>query len=153
MDWVIRRAIEADVAEIVALLADDALGSQRETPDNLASYLAAFALLDRDPNQFLAVMSAEGRVIGTMQLNYLLGLSHQGAVRAQIEAVRIAADLRGQGLGGELIAWGIAQARARNCRLVQLTSHASRLAAHRFYERLGFSATHTGFKLNLHDTH
>ena len=151
MEWVIRKAIEGDIPEIVALLADDALGSQRETPDDLAPYLAAFAALDRDPNQFLTAMSAEGRVIGTMQLNYILGLSHQGAVRVQIEAVRIAAHLRGQGLGGELINWGIAQAQARNCHLVQLTSHSTRLAAHRFYERLGFMPTHTGFKLNLHE--
>jgi GNAT superfamily N-acetyltransferase len=147
--WTIRRATESDVPAIVALLADDHLGATRESPGDLAPYASAFAAIDADPNVFLAVMEAENRLIGTMQLTFLHGLSFKGAVRLQIEAVRIASDLRGQGLGGELIAWGVAQARARGCRLVQLTSNAARPDAHRFYERLGFHHTHAGFKLDL----
>lgn len=150
--WTIRRATETDVPAIVALLADDHLGAARESLDDLAPYLAAFAAIDADPNVFLAVMEAEGRIIGTMQLTFLHGLSFRGAVRMQIEAVRIASDLRSQGLGGELIAWGVAQARSRGCRLVQLTSNAARPDAHRFYERLGFHHTHAGFKLDLAKT-
>ena len=149
MNWTIRRATEADIPAIVEMLMDDSFGTHRESLDDLAPYLRAFSEIDRDPNQFLAVMEADGRLIGTMQITYILGLSMHGAVRAQIEAVRIASDLRGQGLGGELINWGIAQARERGCRLVQLTSNAKRVDAHRFYERLGFARSHTGFKLDL----
>lgn len=149
IDWSTRRAAKADVAAIVALLADDALGATRESLDDLAPYLKAFAVIDRDPSVFLAVMESSGRIIGTMQMTFLQGLSHRGALRAQIEAVRIASDLRGQGLGGELIKWAIEEARRRGCILVQLTSDASRTDAHRFYTRLGFAHTHAGFKLKM----
>lgn len=97
----------------------------------------------------LIVAERDGRVIGTLQLSFLPGLSHRGAWRGQIEAVRIASDLRGHGLGGELIGWAVAQCRARGCRMAQLTSKNDRVDAHRFYERLGWDKSHAGFKLVL----
>ena len=149
-DLVMRRATEADVPTIVALLADDELGAKRESPEDMAPYLAAFAAIDADPHQLLVAAELDGAIVGTMQLTFIRGLSHRGATRAQIEAVRIASDSRGQGLGSTLIAWAIEEARRRNCYLVQLTSNNSRLDAHRFYTRLGFTQSHAGFKLQLH---
>lgn len=147
----IRAAEERDVAAIVALLADDELGAARETPGDLAPYLEAYRRIAETPRELLvvAVDEADGAVVGTMQLSFLPGLSHRGATRCQIEAVRVASARRGGGLGGDLIAWAIETARARGCRMVQLTSSNTRLGAHRFYERLGFEASHVGFKLGL----
>jgi GNAT superfamily N-acetyltransferase len=114
-----------------------------------ARYGAAFDAIHADPNQMLVVAERDGRVIGTMQLSFLPGLSWKGAWRGQIEAVRIASDLRGRGLGAELIDWAVAECRARGCRMAQLTSKGDRLDAHRFYERLGWDKSHAGFKLKL----
>lgn len=147
---VMRRATEADVLKIVALLADDELGAKRESPSDIAPYLAAFAAIDADPQQLLVAAELDGEIAGTMQLTFIRGLSHRGAVRAQIEAVRIASPLRGQGFGTILIEWAIEEARHRDCYLVQLTSNNSRPDAHRFYTRLGFTQSHAGFKLQLH---
>jgi GNAT superfamily N-acetyltransferase len=145
----IRPATRADVGAIVAMLADDPLGAERESPEDLAPYLAAFAVIDADPHQVLVVADRDGAVVGTAQLSLLAGLSRRGATRAQIEAVRVSSTERGSGLGTTLIEWAIEEARARGCALVQLTSDKSRVAAHRFYLRLGFEATHEGFKLML----
>jgi GNAT superfamily N-acetyltransferase len=149
----IRTATRADVPAIVALLADDPLGAQRESlgesPSELEPYLRAFAVLDADPHQVLVVADREGVVVGTAQLSLLAGLSRRGATRAQIEGVRVAASERGSGLGTTLIEWAVGEARERGCALVQLTSDKSRVDAHRFYERLGFTATHEGFKRQL----
>jgi GNAT superfamily N-acetyltransferase len=145
----IRPATRADVGAIVAMLADDPLGAERESPEDLAPYLAAFAVIDADPHQVLVVADRDGAVVGTAQLSLLAGLSRRGATRAQIEAVRVSSTERGSGLGTTLIEWAIEEARARGCALVQLTSDKSRLDAHRFYLRLGFEATHEGFKLML----
>lgn len=145
----VRRARRGDVPAIVALIAADQLGAGREAPDDPAPYLAAFAAIDADANQYLAVAELDGALVGTLQLTYLPGLSHRGAWRAQIEAVRIAEAHRGTGLGTALIEWAIGQARERGCRMVQLTSNASRDGAHRFYTRLGFVGSHVGFKLVL----
>lgn len=112
-------------------------------------YGAAFDAIHADRNQMLVVAELGGRIVGTLQLSFLAGLSHRGAWRGQIEAVRIASDLRGQGLGGELIDWAVAECRARGCRMAQLTSKGDRLDAHRFYERLGWDKSHAGFKLKL----
>jgi GNAT superfamily N-acetyltransferase len=146
---VIRRAVNADVPEIVTLLADDALGATRESLDDLTPYLAAFERIDSDPNQFLAVMERSHVIIGTLQLTFLAGLSRKGATRAQIEAVRISSAERGGGLGKQFIEWAIEEARSRGCVLVQLTSDISRVDAHRFYQNLGFEHTHAGFKYTL----
>ncbi|WP_153540250.1 GNAT family N-acetyltransferase [Streptomyces sp. RB17] len=148
-DLEIRPATANDLAEIVAMLADDPLGAQRESPGDMTPYRAALGRLEADPNQHLVVAVREGRVIGTLQLTIIPGLSHKGATRALIEAVRIHADERGSGLGSLLIEWAIDTARRLECRMVQLTSDKTRTDAHRFYERLGFSATHEGFKLRL----
>ncbi|MFF9394824.1 GNAT family N-acetyltransferase [Streptomyces griseoluteus] len=148
-DLAIRPAAPDDIPAIVAMLADDPLGAQRESPDDLTPYLAAFERLDTDPNQHLVVAVRDGRVIGTLQLTIIPGLSRRGATRSLIEAVRIHADERGSGLGSELIQWAVDTSRHLGCHLVQLTSDKARTDAHRFYERLGFTASHEGFKLNL----
>jgi GNAT superfamily N-acetyltransferase len=145
---IIRRALAADVEHIVALLADDPLGTARERPGD-PRYAEAFARLDADPHQLLAVAESGGEVVGTLQLTFIAGLSRLGATRAQIEAVRVRADQRGGGLGRRLVEWAVQQARERGCALIQLTSDASRTDAHRFYARLGFAATHVGMKLVL----
>ncbi|ANT53748.1 GNAT family acetyltransferase [Mesorhizobium amorphae CCNWGS0123] len=133
------------------MLADDPLGRGREdTSEPLAkAYRDAFATVGADPNQFLAVMTDGDRVIGTLQITYLAGLSLQGALRGQIEAVRIADDRRGERLGQCLLEWAIEECRRHGCRIVQLTTNKSRLDAHRFYDRFGFKASHIGYKLEL----
>ncbi|WP_344683522.1 GNAT family N-acetyltransferase [Saccharopolyspora taberi] len=146
---IIRRATGADVPAIVALLADDELGSTRESPDDLAPYEHAFAQIDADRGEHLVVAERDHQVIGTLQLSLLPGLSRRGALRAQIEGVRIAGSARGLGLGETLVRWAIDEARSLGCVLVQLTSDKTRGDAHRFYERLGFTASHEGFKLPL----
>ncbi|GAA4657816.1 GNAT family N-acetyltransferase [Streptomyces chumphonensis] len=148
-DLTMRPATADDLADIVALLADDPLGAARESPGDLAPYRAAFAAVAADPQQHLVVAERAGRTVGTLQLTVVPGLSRQGASRALVEAVRVHGDERGSGLGSELIGWAVAEARRLGCRLVQLTSDASRTDAHRFYERLGFTASHVGFKLTL----
>lgn len=145
---VCRRAEPEDLDAVVALLADDALGSCREHPGSPA-YAAAFAAIAADPNQLLAVAVAQGEVVGTLQLTFIPGISHCGAWRGEIEAVRIASDRRGTGLGRQMMEWAVAQCRARGCRLVQLTTNQVRTDAHRFYARLGFQQSHLGFKLSL----
>src|SRR5215469_1469380 len=150
--FAVRRATAADVPAIVGLLADDELGAAREAGSGpeLAAYRTAFAAIDADPGQLLLVVTAEdGQVAATMQLTFIPGLARQGALRAQIEAVRVGAGYRSQGLGEAMIAWAVAEARRRGCRMVQLTSDKRRTDAHRFYQRLGFAATHEGFKLPL----
>ncbi|MEV6022967.1 GNAT family N-acetyltransferase [Streptomyces sp. NPDC052036] len=148
-DLEIRHAVVDDVPAIVALLADDPLGAQRESPDDLTPYLTALDRVDSDPNQHVMVAVRDGRVIGTLQLTIIPGLSRKGANRSIIEGVRIHADERGSGLGTQLIEWAIDESRRRDCQLAQLTSDISRTDAHRFYQRLGFEASHVGFKIRL----
>ncbi|MGW1327730.1 N-acetyltransferase family protein [Streptomyces antibioticus] len=148
-DLEIRPATTEDVPAIVALLADDPLGARRESPDDLTPYLTALERIGADPNQRLVVAVREGRVVGTLQLTIVPGLSRRGATRSIIEGVRVHADERGSGLGTRFIEWAIEESRSENCQLVQLTSDSTRTDAHRFYERLGFEATHVGFKLPL----
>lgn len=146
-----RRARSDDLPAIVALLADDALGATREDPSLPvnARYQDAFAAIDRDPNQFLAVVELDSSIAGCLQLSFIPGLSRLGLWRGQIESVRIAAGLRGAGLGRAMFEWAIAQCRERGCGLVQLTTDRARPDARRFYESLGFAASHDGMKLNL----
>jgi ribosomal protein S18 acetylase RimI-like enzyme len=146
-----RPATRADLVAIVRLLADDELGSQREqVAEPLpAGYDQAFAAIAADLNNHLIVAEQDGMVIGTMQLTIIPSLSFQGSRRLQIEAVRVDGRYRNQGIGRYMIQWAIEQAREKNCRLVQLTTHKSRTAAHRFYARLGFVASHEGMKLDL----
>lgn len=162
---IFRDAKREDVPAIVALLADDILGADRETAQVDDAYWVAFEQIQSDPRSRLIVADANGGapsggapngktdpgqpVAGTLQLNLLPGLSRHGMLRAQIEGVRIAAPHRGQGLGRTMIEWAIGQAREQGCGLVQLTSDKHRLDAVRFYESLGFKASHEGLKLSL----
>lgn len=145
----LRRATKADLPRILALLADDQLGATREDAADLVPYQKAFDAIDADPAHLLVVGELAGEVVATFQLSYLPGLSRKGSWRAQIEAVRVSDVLRGQGVGALMIEWALEQARERGCSLVQLTTDKSRTAAHRFYERLGFVASHEGMKLTL----
>lgn len=155
----VRRATRADVPAIVAMLADDHLGATREAALGSseaaapASYLEAFEAINADPHQELVVAELDGEAVGTMQLTFIPYLTYQGGWRAQIEAVRIASTRRGDGLGHEFFAWAIERARQRGCHLVQLTTDKRRGDAHRFYEALGFVASHEGMKLDLRQEH
>lgn len=151
VDISIRRATRDDVSEIVRLLADDALGKQRERfeqplPDD---YYQAFREIDADVQNELVVAVASGAVIGTMQLTFIPSLSFQGGKRAQVEAVRVDSRYRNQGIGRKLFEWAIERARHEGCRFVQLTTNIERTDAHRFYYSLGFVASHAGMKLDL----
>jgi ribosomal protein S18 acetylase RimI-like enzyme len=147
----IRPARREDVPAIVALLADDPLGQTREeVADPLSeTYWRAFDDLTRQSGNFEFVADAVGTVVGCLQLTVIPGLSRRGAKRGLIEAVRVGAAHRGAGLGDRMIRHAIEVARAEGCALVQLTTDKSRADAHRFYERLGFAATHLGMKLEL----
>jgi GNAT superfamily N-acetyltransferase len=151
IDLTFRRATRDDLPAIVAMLSDDALGQTREDPrlPLARSYLDAFAAIEADANQYLAVVEAAGRVVGTLQLTFIPNISRKGAWRAQIEAVRIDASMRGEGLGRRMFEWSFDQARQRGCTLIQLTSDVAREDAHRFYESMGFTAGHLGFKKAL----
>lgn len=144
----LREARREDVPAIVALLADDALGAGREGPADDA-YYTAFELIAADPGNRVLVAEAAGRVVGTLQLTIIPGLSRHGMLRGQIEGVRVSADQRGQGLGRRMIERAIELARDSGCGLVQLTSDKRRPDAVRFYESLGFTASHEGLKLPL----
>lgn len=146
-----RRATEMDIPAIVALLANDVLGKDREdpsTPPN-GKYIEAFSAIDADPNQMLIVATANDDVVGTLQLTFVPGLTRTGAWRGQIEGVRVAAQFRGAGLGKQMFEWAIEQCRSRGCHIVQLTTDKERSDAHRFYENLGFVSSHIGYKLTL----
>ena len=147
----LREARRIEVPAIVAMLADDMLGGSREvTSEPLPeSYYKAFDALARDPNNRLLIAELEGEIVGTLQITFIHGLSRQGAKRALLEAVRVAAPYRGKGIGEEIVRAAIEIARQENCAMVQLTTDKSRKDAHRFYERLGFEASHEGMKLTL----
>jgi GNAT superfamily N-acetyltransferase len=149
---VLRRAGAGDLPAIVDLIAADQLGATRDgvrTAGDLAAYQAAFEAIDRDPSHLLLVAQSGHDIVATMQLSFLPGLARRGALRAQIEAVRVHEAYRSRGLGAALFAWAINESRRRRCALVQLTTDKSRSGAHRFYERLGFVASHEGMKLPL----
>jgi GNAT superfamily N-acetyltransferase len=149
---VLRRATAQDLPAIVNLLATDQLGATRDgvrTPEDLARYQQAFRAIDDDPAHVLMVGDSGGEVVATMQVSFLPGLARRGALRAQLEAVRVHDSYRSQGLGAAMLGWAIGEARRRGCALVQLTSDKSRTSAHRFYERHGFVASHEGMKLAL----
>ena len=148
-DLNVRRATADDITAIVAMLADDALGATRESPDDLTPYAAAFREIDGDPRQYLAIAEQEGEIVGTLQLTFIPGLSHKGMTRALIEAVRVSSAARGGGIGSRLIEWAVEEACTRGCGMVQLTTNAARTDAHRFYAKLGFEPTHVGFKRKL----
>jgi GNAT superfamily N-acetyltransferase len=148
-EFSVRRAQRADVPDLVALLADDPLGRDREGAEPSA-YDAAFSEIDASEEQLLACLTTSyGAVVGTLQLTFIPGLSRGGALRGQLEAVRVHRSYRDRGLGRLFIQWAIDECRGRGCELLQLTSDRSRIDALRFYERLGFISSHRGLKLGL----
>jgi len=148
---VFRRARAEDLAAIVQLLLDDVLGQTREDTSKAvgAGYAAAFAAIDADPHQLLVVAAEGEEVVGTLQLSFIPGLARKGAWRGQIEAVRVASSLRGRGIGKEMVEWAVSVCGGWVCRHVQLTTDKRRTDAHRFYDRLGFVASHLGYKLTI----
>jgi GNAT superfamily N-acetyltransferase len=149
---ILRRARRDDVPAIVALFQDDFLGAAREVPKGAplpGAYYSAFDEIDADPRCELVVAEEDGRVVGTMQATLLVHLGSRGAKSLQLENVHVSAALRSRGIGRLMMDWAIGRARAQACARVQLTTHKSRKDAHRFYERLGFVASHEGMKLAL----
>ena len=146
-----RLATREDVRDIVRMLADDALGAKREayTSPLPQSYYRTFDAISADPNNELTVAVQGGRVIGVLQLTFIPYLTYRGGWRATIEGVRVDAAVRSGGVGRGLFEWAIERARARGCHMVQLTSDKARPDAIRFYEGLGFVASHEGMKLHL----
>ena len=148
-----RQASKEDLPKIIQMLVDDQLGSTREDPTLPINqqYLDAFEIIDADPNNELIVVEADNspnsEVIGILQLTYIPYLTYKGSWRCLIEGVRIHKSHRGQGLGTQLFEWAIQRAIQKNCNIVQLTSNKERTEAIRFYESLGFKASHEGFKL------
>jgi len=147
----IRRARRDDVGAIVAMLADDPLGSGRERIEDPlpACYFRAFEAVERDPNIQLVVAEEGGAVVGCLQLCILPGLSSQGASRALIEDVRVAGHRRSRGIGEQLVQWAVGQARDNGCKLVELLTHHTRVDAQRFYKRLSFAPSHVGMTLRF----
>lgn len=148
---VIREATENDLVSVIALFADDPLGGHGDTtePGALPDYRAAFVRINASPNEILYVAELDGEVVGTFQTMVTTTLTGRGSSAMIIEAVQTRADMRGRGIGAAMIEFAIERARQDGMRLVQLTSNAVRKDAHRFYERLGFTASHIGFKLKL----
>jgi len=146
-----RLATAQDVDKIVQMLADDELGKTRERYETPLpeSYLQAFEAIDNDPNNELIVACLGEEIVGVQQITFTPYLTHQGSWRATIEGVRTASSERGKGLGSKLILWAVERAKERGCHIVQLTTDKQRPDALRFYERLGFTATHEGLKMKL----
>ena len=146
-----RLATEGDLSVIVEMLADDPLGASREKIEIPlpALYLTAFAQIRNDSNQELTVAELNGEVVGTFQLTFIPYLTHQGGLRAQVEAVRVSSAHRGKGVGTQLLQHAIEGAKEKGCYVVQLTTDKQRPRAIQFYESLGFVATHEGMKLKL----
>ena len=146
-----RRAKLDDLPSILFLLADDVLGKSREelgkTPHR--NYICAFKAINADPNQFLAVFEEQNMIIGCLQLTFIPTLTRLGALRCQIEGVRVANELRGQGYGRKMILWAIEKSRNDGCKLIQLTSDKTRSDALNFYKSMGFVASHEGFKIQI----
>lgn len=145
---VFRPARRDDVPEVMALLADDMLGRGRELAAP-ARYLAAFDAMQREGGNHLIVAEAHGRIVACYQITFISGLSLGAARRAQIEGVRVATASRGQGLGEALIHDAEGRARRAGCDLLQFTTNRARTMAHRFYERMGFTPSHIGYKKPL----
>ena len=147
----VRAARRDDVPAIVHLLADDTLGASREqaTDPLPQAYWSAFDAISAQRGNELLVAEVGGQVVGCLQLTVIPGLSRMGALRGQIEGVRVAAGERDSGTGRAMLGWAIEECRRRGCGLVQLTSDNRRADAHRFYASLGFEATHQGYKLSL----
>ena len=147
----VRKMQKADLPLIVQLLADDELGQLRERLQHPPhdDYRRAFTAIDADPSQYLAVFEKNDDIIGCLQISFIPGLSRRGALRGQIESVRVATNVRGNGYGALMMAWAIEKCREQGCSLVQLSSDKARKDARRFYQKLGFEPSHEGFKLQF----
>lgn len=143
-----RLATRSDLGRIVDLIADDAVAATR-TGTFGPTHIAAYEAIEASPNDELVVAVLDGAVVGVMQLTFIPGISRNGATRLHVEAVRVDARLRGQGLGRRLMEYAHARGRERGCVLAQLTSDRQRPDAHRFYTSLGYEPSHVGFKLPL----
>jgi len=152
-DIIFRDAMAADIPAIVKLLANDPLGKKREKPTHPLpqSYWDAFGAIIADPRSRLIVVERDRQVVATMQLTFIPALTHQGAERLLVEAVNVAADARGRGIGTAMMGHAIDAAKARGCRFVSLTSHKSRKDAHEFYKKRGFARSHHGFRYEIRD--
>ncbi len=148
MKILFRDAGRADVAAIVGLLREDRLGAARETLA-MAAYLAAFDAMAADDNNVILVGEIDGRIVATCQITFIRGLSLRAAMRANVESVRVSASHRGMGIGRAMFEEVEARSLERGCNLIQLTMNASRTDAARFYESLGFEASHTGWKRDI----
>lgn len=148
-----RRANKKDLPFIVKMMANDKLGKLRENYQEPLPecYYTAFEIINSDPNQELMVLENENdsKIAGTFQLTFIPYLSYQGKLRAQIENVMVREDLTGQGIGKKMFEWAIERAKERNAHLLQLTSDKKRPRAIKFYEDLGFTASHEGMKLHF----
>ena len=149
MEIEIRTANRGDLEAIVHMLVRDSIATPRAEPGITAAQIEAFDAIAAHPDNEIVVAALGDEVVGTLQLTFIPGLSFQGSWRAQVEGVRVRHDMRNRRIGTRLMAWVIGRARERGCRLVQLTSNKNRLDARRFYERLGFHASHVGMKLYL----
>jgi GNAT superfamily N-acetyltransferase len=150
-DIIFRRAEEADLPQIVAMLADNPLGAAREEPSPplQSGYIAAFMIIDSNPSQMLVVAEVGGVAVGTLQMHFVAGIARQGTRRAIIECVHVVAEWRGPGLSGQMVEWSIAEARRRGCGIVQLVVEALQDDVTSSYERLGFKATQVGMILEI----
>jgi ribosomal protein S18 acetylase RimI-like enzyme len=151
MDLIYRNALESDLSTLVHMLADDDLGRKREDSSKTLNpkYIDAFNSISSDPNNELIVACNNENIVGMLQLTFIPYLTYIGSWRCLVEGVRIHSGYRGRGLGKRLFEWAISRAQERNCRLIQLTSDKTRPGALRFYESLGFVASHEGFKLHF----
>ncbi|TQV88163.1 GNAT family N-acetyltransferase [Aliikangiella coralliicola] len=151
MELNFRSAIETDLPHLVSMLANDDLGGQREdTSDPINhAYVSAFNSISKDPNNKLVIAENGKQLVGMLQLTFIPNLTHTGSWRCLIEGVRIHQDFRGQGLGTKLFEWAINRAKIKGCNIIQLTSDKQRPDAIRFYEELGFVASHEGLKMKL----
>ncbi len=147
----VRLARRTDLPSIVRMLADDDLGSRRECYEDPLpeSYYSAFDQIENDPNHELIIAERDGEAIGTLHLIFIPSISYQGGLRAQVESVRVDKRFQSRGIGSQMMQWTIERARQRGAHIMQLTTHQTRLDAHRFYERLGFKGSHLGMKLSL----
>jgi ribosomal protein S18 acetylase RimI-like enzyme len=147
----IRLARRDDVPAIVRLLADDVLGATREqaTDPLPRQYWDAFDAMATQGGNELLVAELDGEIVGCLQLTIIPGLSRMGMIRGQLEGVRVSSAHRGRRIGEALVQAATERAKALGCSVVQLTTDRRRVDAHRFYERLGFEATHVGMKRAL----
>lgn len=147
-----RQATAADLESIVCMLADDPLGAQREAfrQPLPGSYRHAFAAIEADPNNELVLACLpDSTIAGVLQLTFIPSITYQGSWRALIEGVRVSSASRGQGIGRAMFEWAMQRARERHCHLLQLTTDKARPDALRFYQSLGFIASHEGMKMRL----